>query len=500
MHRALAIFSLLACTYLEFQFYPGHTYLRGESQVLAPMIERLQFPGLLSRDSVATHPILRYTVYDETTLSLERVGRLSIRDALALQQFAARLAFLSGVFLLASSASLSYLAALVIAALTGLGAALPGVDLQTVDREAVPYAIALGFALLSAGLAAKHRVMLAGLFAGIAFVYSPAIAVPFWLCLLAAVSFVPPIRPALRPLLTILVIAVLLFGNLLQLQPGAPGSNPLFDHASGDWVALVKARAPSALVWTWAAHQIWLYLAMAVTALCAAYRLRRRLNRLTRWLLLFGLMTGLLAIPATAFVQLVLPWAFWMYFEPARALLLTVVLSMSLCGMAAALAVQRRSTEALIWMMAFTALLLTPMLNRDRTPAVEINEPTMASLASWAQQNTWGGSLFFFAGNRSRFDPGRFRALSLRPVYVDWPGGDLTRCFEDFAVEWSTRWKQANQDPAAASQVRRLLPEPIDYYVLPVDQELHNAKAVFFNSDIRVYEARDLRTTSRHSN
>ena len=59
MRRALLIFLGLALiTCLEFRYFPGHSYLEGDSQIFVPMLERLDAPGFLSRDPVAVSPHL----------------------------------------------------------------------------------------------------------------------------------------------------------------------------------------------------------------------------------------------------------------------------------------------------------------------------------------------------------------------------------------------------------------------------------------------------------
>ena len=502
MRRALVVLGLLACAYFEFAVYPGHTYLAGESQVFAPMLERLRFPGLLSRDLAATHPILRYTVYDEVTLLLERFAHLDLARALALQQFAARLSSLVGIFLLASSAALPPAAAFVIAVITGIGVALPGVGVFTSDREPLPYAIALGLAMLSVGLAAKGKVLLSGVAAGVALLYSPAVALPVWLYLLIPPLFARPLRRALRPGFTIFAVFALLLANLAQLQPGVPGSDALFSRASPAWLHLVGARTPKALVGTWASHEIWLYFAIATAGLCAAYRLWPRLNRVTRRLLCASIAAGLFSIPFTWIFQRISPLVFWMRFEPARALLLAVLVCFVLCGMAAAVAFERRLwREMALWSTAFGALLLTPFLMRppashDRSGAA-FSQSSISRLSGWALHNTWGGSMFLFAGVGRHSDAGRFRALSLRPVYVDWQSGELTRYFADFAVEWSTRWQQVSAAADTPAQIRHLLAEPIDYYVTAQDEKLTGVTPVYSDRELAVYDARDLRNTRK---
>ncbi len=80
---ALLLFGIVTATWLQFEFFPGHTYLEGGSQNYVPVLERLDTPGYLSRDLVATHTDVAYTIYDEITLFLHEAGRLKFKTALA---------------------------------------------------------------------------------------------------------------------------------------------------------------------------------------------------------------------------------------------------------------------------------------------------------------------------------------------------------------------------------------------------------------------------------
>src|SRR2546429_2571943 len=93
--------ALAAIGWLEFEIFPGHTYLHSATQIYLPMLERIASPGYLSRDLVATNPNLSYTIYDEVTLFLHRQAHLNFETALLAQHFIFRLAALTGVFLLA---------------------------------------------------------------------------------------------------------------------------------------------------------------------------------------------------------------------------------------------------------------------------------------------------------------------------------------------------------------------------------------------------------------
>ncbi len=127
MRRTILLFlGIIAFTWLEYQFFPGHTYLEGDTQTYLPMLERLDSPGFLSRDLVATHPNVAYTIYDEMTLFLHAAAHLDFQTTLAAQQLVTRAAGLLGIFLLALSCGVGDALALVIAALLNLGATLAG--------------------------------------------------------------------------------------------------------------------------------------------------------------------------------------------------------------------------------------------------------------------------------------------------------------------------------------------------------------------------------------
>src|SRR3954468_5825317 len=127
MRRWLSVaLTVVALTLLEFHWFPGHSYLRSDSQIFVAMIERLAAPAFLSRDFVATPPHLVFTAYDEITLLLHRISHQDFQSVLAWQQLACRTSAVLGVFLLASSAGIKDFSALLIAALVNMGAALPG--------------------------------------------------------------------------------------------------------------------------------------------------------------------------------------------------------------------------------------------------------------------------------------------------------------------------------------------------------------------------------------
>ena len=112
---------LAAFTLLGFFVFPGHTYLQSDTHIYLPMMERIADPALLGNDIIATHPHLRYTVYDEIAGGLKQLTGGDFEPILAGLQLGARFVGLYGVYLLATAAGLEAGAGLFLAGLFGLG-------------------------------------------------------------------------------------------------------------------------------------------------------------------------------------------------------------------------------------------------------------------------------------------------------------------------------------------------------------------------------------------
>src|SRR6185437_5955098 len=304
---------LLACafaaiTYVEFEIFPGHTYLQAGTQLYVPMLERLDTPGYLSRDLVATHPNLSYTIYDEITLFLHEAGRLAFKTALSAQQIAVRAAAIIGVYLLVSAAGITELWALLIAALVNLGTILPGPDIPLVSPEPVPTGFAFALSVLAMGCLADQKPLLCGLAGGLALLYDPVVAAVLWTTAVVAFLADKQLRRLIRPTLTIFVVFVLLLANLAQLQPGMTDSESLFSRIPSGIAAILSVRTGYVWVSRWAGHEIWLYLFILITGLWAVARIWPRLNRQLRWLFLAPSIVGILSVPVSALVLAQFGW------------------------------------------------------------------------------------------------------------------------------------------------------------------------------------------------
>lgn len=327
MRRILfRLLGVALCTWLEFVIFPGHSYLQAGTQLTVPMLERLINPGFLSRDLVAMHGNLQFTVYDEATLFLHQIG-LTIHTALLSQQIASRAAGVLGIVLLALSAGAGEWLALIISACVNLGATLAGPNVTVTGAEAVPSALAWGPLLLAIGLIARHKPLLAGLAAGVALIYDPVLTAPFCCVVVIAFVFDRNVRSLLRPALTILLVFVLLLANLAQLQPGVSDQEAVFSTIPPPYVAIQQFRTPYEWVSLWSAGELWSYLAVWICGLWALVRIWPGLNRLSRWLLALLPFFGVAAIPISYFLLDRFRWSFISQSQPSRWLVFTFTLS-----------------------------------------------------------------------------------------------------------------------------------------------------------------------------
>lgn len=493
MRRALLLLvTIAAVTWLEFQVFPGHTYLRCDTQIFLPILERLDAPGYLSRDLVATHPHVTYTIYDELTLFLHEAAALDFRTALTLQQIFCRFAGVLGVFLLVLGIGLTDVSALLIAALVNLGAMLVGPDVFITDPEPTPHAFAFGLVLLAIGFLTREKPLLAGLMGGLALLYHVPTAAPFWAVLLIAFIFDKNLRKLLRPALSILVVFALLLANLAQLQPGVVEPQPLFARISNQLAALQQFRTSYVWVSLWAGRQIWLYLAIWACCVWATTRIWPTLNRQLRWFFVLLPLFGILSVPASDLLLEHLRWSLIPALQPARTLAYTVVFASISCGAAGMQAARKRwAREAVLWFAIVLVLALSSAFAMRKQSTV--NGAAVAQLADWAERNTWGSSMFLFPDAERALYPGIFRALSRRALWVDWKSGAQMRYFESVGLEWWERWQDTMQPGFSPQRLQAMLSLPIDYFVLQRPHKLANVRPAFQNREFAVYDATDLR-------
>ena len=384
-----------------------------------------------------------------------------------------------------------------------------------------------------------------------AFLYHPPTTAPFWGIVLIAVLADREARKRWKPLLLVFCIACLLLANLAQLQPEMVDSQNFFGRLSERMIELQHFRARYSWVSLWAPVDIWHYLGICICALWATSRIWPELRHEIRWFFVCLPVGGILTVPLSYLMLERLHLAVTPQFQPARALLYTVVIASVAAGLAAVKAAQRRRmAETVAWFLVVVALpinvrifdllvvhdrlslqkfaiwislaalagitvvvcnrkwlraapLLVPVLATFALPlgARVATHPTIdkrpiTELALWAKKTTWGSSMFLFPDEGRQPFPGIFRALSERALYVDWKSGSQVNYFESFADEWYPRFEQTMDGRFTAVRLEDMLSLPIDYYVLRHSHALAGIKPVFENKDYLVYDAQDLRNAS----
>jgi hypothetical protein len=101
--------------------------------------------------------------------------------------------------------------------------------------------------------------------------------------------------------------------------------------------------------------------------------------------------------------------------------------------------------------------------------------------------------MFLFPDAGRGLYPGVFRAESIRAVYADWGGGELTKYFEPFAEEWQKRWEHTMSGQYSSARLHSMLSLPIDYYVLQRAHAVAGVRPAFVTRGFLVYDAHDLR-------
>lgn len=478
-----AVFAVIVC--FQFTVYPGHTWLAGASQIFVPQFEHLDAPAFLTRDLVAIHANLTFTVFDEVSLFLYRTLHLHWQSALAVQQIASRMAGLCGIILLCTSLGIEGWWAMLVAGAAGFIGQLPGLALSPFGLEAAPYTLAFGFVLLAAGLLATGKPLVSGTAAGITLLYDPRIAAPFWIILLVALAADPSWRRTIRPMLPVLAVFALLLANFAQLQPASLDARGVFRRLPAAVEAIQRLRTPQVWMGTWPLRDLLFYTVVYAVIGWSVVACWRVLSRPLRWILIGLPAAGLLAI-AFELISAKVHVSAVPLLHPNRTLLFAVLPGLLLPVLAAA-----RASRLNRWLFLSAPLLL---LAGSASP---LGRPHPASetitAANWARDNTWGASMFVFPDAGQSGAAGAFRAQSLRPVWVDWQTGTLSDSSDDFAVTWQQRWETTMGVHYSRAELARLLDLPVDYIVLSPEHAIQQVKPVYADSYWLIYDAMDLR-------
>ena len=523
--------AILAIAVLGFLFYPGHTYLEGDTLIYVPMLERLQAPVLFYEDPMISRPHLALTAYDEITLGLASFGRWPIELVLQAQHFLFRACWVAGIFLIALRFGLTPLQAWLVAALTSLGAVGP--TLATVELEPVPRAFAMGLSVLVLGVAANSRFVEAGVLLALAFLYHPTSAAPLTAAALVAIG----LRRARPVLLAPLVAAVAVLLVLMHNQTGVTESTALLRRTGELEEALQRQVMSAGFLTEWSLRNFLDGLTEAALAALGWWRLRSRTSSPLRELLGGLAFTAAASLPFNWILRERAGWALLAGWEPMRAFVYVVLLAAVFAAVCGVLAIdQRRWIEGSAWLAAALVLpLKEALISRVADPnlifltaglvaaalvgiwladktrgativvagllpivaiplsglkpaAPRVLTPGLEQLAAWAKAKTDENSVFLFADQGPSRGSGAFRARALRAVYVDYEGRALVNYFPEFTKLWWNRWTDTDRGNWAvtAEDFPRLASFHIDYVVLRID-EVPNRQPEYQNAEYRVY-------------
>lgn len=547
-HLQLAA-GVLLVTALGFVFFPGQTWLQQDSQIYAAILEHLYNPSVLANDLVATRPHVAFTIYDELAVAARRLTGLQFYPLLTADQLLFRACGVLGVFLIALAAGLPRRLSLLVAAVYALGATVLGPAVLTVEYEPKPRGSAMGMLLLAVGLACHRRYTAAGLLSALAFLYHPPTTYPVWGVFLlwalwgAAGDKEPRGRWKAMAWLPAAAAVLLAFA---YLQPGDGTSAGWFSRLSPELERLQRLRSPYTWVSMWIGRWIWLYLTLlAVTAL-GLWRLRETVPYRVRFYLAGLSAIGALSIPVTWLLYDTLKWGLMARFQPARAVLWVILVTILVSAVACLhAALQGRRIESLAW-GAFAFILPTqpdvwqlllpdltsPLIQRRLAMVIvlgalfalagwfagrakawqwaagaaalvlpflalpyfgkvvterNMHEPELDELAAWARRSTPLDAVFLFPDAGKGRQPGIFRVKALRAVYVDWKSGGQVNMVENFAEEWWRRYETTMLRPLTEESLDRFAQLGIDYAVVRTENAFPDRTAVFRNSRYAVY-------------
>ncbi len=233
------------------------------------------------------------------------------------------------------------------------------------------------------------------------------------------------------------------------------------------------------------------YLAFWVGGLWATARIWSHLNTQLRWILIMLPALGVAGVPLSYLLLEAANWRLIPQIQPAGTLVFTVALTSAALAIAALHGFAERRWNQVV--PCLLAVLLLPFV-LPRPPRYS-NEKEIAQLANWAQETTWGGSMFLFPDASRELYPGMFRALSSRAVWVDWATGRQVASSDLFADEWFRRWQDTMEPKIQCGKLREFLLLPIDYFVLKRENALRNAHPAFATAHFVVYDVSELRNS-----
>jgi hypothetical protein len=529
---ALAALALAAFTLLGWFVFPGRTWLQSDTQIYVPILERQFDPSLFARDEIALRPHVKFTFYDEITVSLRRWTGAEFREVLAAQQLVFRAIGVTGAFLAALALGLPAPGALAAAGLFGLGAVINGPAVLTLEYEPVPRGFAVLAIMLALGLAMHRRWMWAGLVAVTATLYHPTTTAPFWVCLLLHWRYAHDRREGIALELSVAAAAAGL-AVIALLQPFGADRQVMLGRIPPELEQIQKYRGAYNWISLWPAGWLWQYPLLAALGLAAWRRLRGWMRPEARFLSAALIGYGLAMIPLQWLLLDIGKWVLMPQFQPARAVLWVAVMAELLSLAAAWKAVmERRRLEACAWFVASfllpaagaapivelwkhperlaaagvaaglalagarwtrlaavaatAAFLVIPRAGRIELYP-KLHSAELDELAAWARASTGRNDVFLFADAGRKLEPGVFRAQALRALYVDWKSGGQANLLRDYGYEWKRRWEAVREARPPLRGLEEYARLGIDWIVVAPGNAPPGAAPAFQNGRYAVF-------------
>ena len=516
---------LALLTALGFFYFPGHTYLRSDSLIYVPILERQQNPVLFEKDLLATRPF-GYSIYDQAAMVLTNYTPLPLKPALEAEQFLFRGAAVAGMYMIGIGLGLSPMGAWFVAAVGSLGAPV------AMETEPLPRAFAMSCMLLGIALAIRGESLWAGILGAVAILYHPITAAP----VLAVMAFAA-VRRSIRPIALLpLLIAPALLLLLAHFGPATAEAPSILHRLDADEAAFERTITPYIFVSEWSLRN---YIDLAVECAVTAFALWTLRVRGAALDLLGGLL--LIAVAAVPASWLVLEMGGFSQFQLTRAAALIPLLCgllSTVCGMVAA--ERDQWVRASAWLavplvmlgegrlityfvrpehIAAAVALVSAMTlglwlaSRTRGIAVvaaglipffvlpatglansltDSQTPELEEVAKWAREKTKVDAVFLLPDASQSNEPALFRALSLRSVYVDWKIRGQANYFPGFAAEWRRRWNETRECRWILTQddMSTLKQLQVTYIVVRSVNSIPGATPDYRNSQYSAYSVR----------
>ena len=517
---------LALITVIGFFYFPGHTYLRSDSLIYLPILERQQNPLLFEKDLLATRPF-GYSIYDEAAIALTTYTPLPLKGALELEQFVFRGVAVAGLYMTGLGLGLSPTGAWFVAAVGSLGAPV------AMETEPIPRAFAMSCMLLGIGLAIRGVPLWAGILGSVAILYHPITAISF----AAAIAFAV-IRRSVRPsALLPLLIAPLLLLLLAHFGPATAEPANILHRLDADEEAFQKMITPYIFVSEWSLRTYIDPIAECAITLLALWALRQRLRgavidllgslftfavaavpaswlvevagfpqlQLTRAVALIPLMCGLLATANAVVAAERGQWAksgAWIaapLILLAEGRLITYFVTPEHIATVAALAAAMtlglwfaKRTHGLAVVAAGLILFVVLPGTGLADSLMNSQTPELEEVAKWAREKTIADAVFLLPDASQSNEPALFRALSLRSVYVDWKIRGQANYFPGFAAEWRRRWSDTHEERwiLAQDDMSTLKQLQVDYVVVRTVNSIPGLTPDFRNPQYCIYSVR----------